>query len=284
MRLAILFWFYKDVEVCKNRLQIIRKYNPTLKIFGLFGGDLTKANSFDKKLSPFLDDFFAFTGNQDPSWKWKNGDLMINHWFKERGHHLEWDSIIIVQADMVVIGNIPNLFKHLKAGAILLSSIRPVKDVETWWYWIKEHRQLYDDFYHYLVNEMGYNQEPICCQYVIVGLPRVFLEQYCKIKNPELGFIEYRVPMYAQLFNIPLNVNPNPKLNCWWATDPAMSEVPLSERVLVADKYELPLSRILSNLNKKEGGRIFHPFDQFFPNNFKSATKYIYRMVKDSFN
>ena len=35
MNLAILFWFYKEPEVCENRLQLLKKYNPDLKILGL---------------------------------------------------------------------------------------------------------------------------------------------------------------------------------------------------------------------------------------------------------
>lgn len=278
MKLAVLFWFYKDVEVCINRLQILRKYNPDIKIYGLYGGDLAKAESFEYNLSPFLDDFYGFTGNQDPQWKWMNGDLMINHWFRERGEHLEWDTVTIIQADMVAVGSIPKIFKHLKQGEILLSSTRLVKDVESWWYWINERRELYDGFYRYMVEELGYNQEPVCCQFVIVCLPRVFLVQYSKIEKPELGFIEYRVPMYAQLFNVPLNMTRH--FDCWWADDPGMAQVPLLRRVLIADKIQIPLSVILWNLARMGGSRIFHPFDQFFPINLQTAIGYTNRMLK----
>jgi hypothetical protein len=36
--LAILYWFYKEPEVTKNHLQMIRRHNPGRKIYGLFGG------------------------------------------------------------------------------------------------------------------------------------------------------------------------------------------------------------------------------------------------------
>ena len=41
-RLAILFWFYKKPFVCRNHLLILKKYNPDLKIYGLYGGDLIR--------------------------------------------------------------------------------------------------------------------------------------------------------------------------------------------------------------------------------------------------
>ena len=36
MKKAILFRFYKEIDVCINRLKLIKKYNPELEIFGLY--------------------------------------------------------------------------------------------------------------------------------------------------------------------------------------------------------------------------------------------------------
>lgn len=269
MNLAVLFWFYKDVEVCVNRLQILRRFNPTIKIFGFYGGDLGKENLFNSKLSPFLDDFYAFKEIKTHHWKWINGDLMINSWFEKRGVNLNWDSITLIQADMVFIGNIKEKFKGLERNEILLSSIREIKEVQEWWYWVKDRKDLYQEFYQYMVNNLGYKHEPLCCQYVIVCLPRVFLENYSQVENPELGFIEYRVPMYAQLFGIPFNENL--KFECWWRDDPSAKKTLVQNRVLTGDKMQIPLWVIIYNLVRKNGARIFHPFDPIFPLNVKGA-------------
>jgi hypothetical protein len=282
MRLAVLFWFHKDVKVCVNRLQILQKYNPILKIYGLYGGNLHNEDLFKTNLSPFLDDFFAFKGNQDPSWKWLNGDLVINDWFRERGLTLVWDTITIIQADMVVIGNVPKIFKDIKEREILLSNTRPVEEVIGWWWRMKEpgEQQAYKDFYYYMVEELGYCYKPSCCQYVIVCLPKVFLEKYSKIENPELGFIEYRVPMYAQLFQIPF-VKAR-QFDCWWRFDPDTVNVPLYNRPLTASKIQVRLRTFLWNLSRKSGSRIFHPFDNFFPISFQSSISCIQRIVKEA--
>ena len=58
MKSAVLFWFYKDPAVCTNRLQLIKKYNPKLPIFGLYGGAKKDAGKYKKLLSQYLDDFF----------------------------------------------------------------------------------------------------------------------------------------------------------------------------------------------------------------------------------
>ena len=88
MELCILFWFYKEVDVCENRLQLIKKYNPNAKIYGLYGGEEKNARHFKNKLKRYLDDFYV-SPLKDEDYKWINGDLMILRWFKEKGQFLK---------------------------------------------------------------------------------------------------------------------------------------------------------------------------------------------------
>src|SRR5688572_15369697 len=56
-RVGVLFWFYRDLPVCRNRAEMLRRDNPELAIFGLYGGDVRDAARFRDALEPFLDDF-----------------------------------------------------------------------------------------------------------------------------------------------------------------------------------------------------------------------------------
>ena len=94
MKLAILFWFYKEPEVCKNRLEILRQNNPKTPIYGVYGGNPQEAEQFESVLSPYLDDFHAFIEDKDSLWKWLQGDLLLTHWYRERGKDLDWDTIL----------------------------------------------------------------------------------------------------------------------------------------------------------------------------------------------
>ncbi len=38
VQLGILFWFYRDVGLCRNRLRLLRRRNPGTPIYGLYGG------------------------------------------------------------------------------------------------------------------------------------------------------------------------------------------------------------------------------------------------------
>ena len=48
-RLAILFWYYKDPELCADRVADLRKLNPGTPIHGLFGGDAATFEAFQTR-------------------------------------------------------------------------------------------------------------------------------------------------------------------------------------------------------------------------------------------
>lgn len=280
MKLAILFWFYKEPEICKNRLEILRQYNPTTPIYGLYGGDLASANEFNSDFSNYLDDVYIFSENKDSYWKWIQGDLMITHWYRERGKDLEWDSIIVVQWDMLVFGAVEELFSMLKPDQILLSGLRPVAEVEDDWQWvspkISEMRQQYLKFLDYVHKVYDYRQSPLGCLFIVVCFPRIFLEKYSRVDESELGFLEYRIPIYAQIFDI--SFCENHSFNAWWVdVDPAFwaknfvlrawisINLKLNPNPLNPAKRGISLIPIFCRLNTRKGARIFHPYEDIFP-------------------
>ncbi|MBY0441033.1 MAG: hypothetical protein K2Q25_02670 [Mycobacteriaceae bacterium] len=89
MKLAILFWCYKKVEVCVSRLQLLRHFNPQTPIYVLFGGPPAEAQKFESELLPYIEDFYFYPEQKDSFWKYWHGDILISQWFKESGHKLE---------------------------------------------------------------------------------------------------------------------------------------------------------------------------------------------------
>jgi hypothetical protein len=284
MELAILFWFYKELDICKNHLEILRQNNPNTPIYGLYGGDIASVDQYQAELGEYLDDFYVFPDDEkDSSWKWIQGDLILTHWFRERGKDLKWDSVIIVQWDMLVFGAVEQLFSMLKKDQILLSGIRQIKEVENDWMWVTpkdpERRQKYLEFIEYITNTYDYHQEPMACIFIVVCLPRFFLERYAYVEQSELGFLEYRIPIYAQIFDIPFCEN-HPFQTYWGKSDlnnlifrtknPLKRilnalEMKLNPIPLSPSRRDISLIPIYRHLNHKEGSRIFHPYRQLFP-------------------
>ena len=280
MKLALLFWFYKELDICQNRLEILRQENPTTPIYGLYGGDLALTDHYQTTLSPYLDDFYAFSEAKDSYWKWIQGDLMITQWYRDRGKDLEWDTIIIVQWDMLVFGSAEQLFAMLKPDQILLSGLRPVAEVEQDWQWtsptVPDLRARYLEFCQHLRKTYNYQQNPLACLFIVIGFPRSFLEQYSYVAEPELGFLEYRIPMYAQIFGTPF-CQDHP-FDAWWVdVDPVFREqnplkrawnsvsLKLNPNPLNPAKREISLIPIYRHLSTGKGARIFHPYEQVFP-------------------
>ncbi len=280
MRLAILFWFYKDIPVCENRLKLLRKYNPDVPIYGLYGGSIADGNLYSSALSKYLDDFYVFDHQKDAYWKWLNGDLMITEWFSARGVNLPWDTIVVVQWDMLVLGSLRQIFAMLKEDELLISGLRPVEEVPQW-YWVSEdepqRREMYLEFLEYVQDKYNFRESPLCSLFVVACLPRKFLMQYSEIENKELGFFEYRIPIYAQIFKTPICME-HP-FRIWWdGVEPFRRSSTLN-----AAGGAIPLLLIYLNLLFPVGARVFHPYHNVFPIGYREFFHILASKIQGTF-
>jgi hypothetical protein len=276
---AVLFWFYREPELCANRLRLIRRFNPGCRIFGLYGGDADDAPEFRARLEGLLDDFYAFTAATDPWWKWVNGDLVIRTWYEERGRELPWNSIVVAQWDMLLLGSLESLVGTPGADDVILSGLRPVAEVSSWWPWVKGAGAAdLETFMDHLRVRHGYSGEPWCCQFVLACFGRQFLEAYAGIEKAELGFIEYRVPTYARAFGLRVAAARFP---CWWEGDPSMQGVPAWRRTLSARRAPVA-TRHLLRAWITDGSAVVHPYRQHFPVDARSAYAFVRRRLSDT--
>ena len=262
-KLAVLFWFYKEPHICENRLKLLRKYNPDMPIYGLYGGDPQEASDYEQLLARYLDDFYVFGQERDSQWKWLHGDLVIADWYSRRGHQLSWDTIVVVQWDMVVYGPIQKVFSMLQRDQVLLSGLRPIDEVEQQWSWTSpdypDRRAEYLRFLDRVQKHFDFDSRPLCCLFVVVCLSRGFLDQYSRIEQPELGFLEYRVPIYAQVFRVPFCTD-HPFEPWWDGIDPFRRDLPL-----MAWQRRVDRRTMLGHLLNPWGARVFHPYRELAP-------------------
>src|SRR3990167_977727 len=193
LNLTALFWFYKEPDICLNRLKLLKKFNPELKIYGLFGGEVNQAKIYQQKLGKYLDDFYV-PPYTDPNWKWINGDLMILDWYQKRGKDLSWDSIVITQWDMLVFDSLVHQFPGLKKNQIFLSGLKELDgDTENRWDWTRPgelERENYLNFLEYVQKEYDFSGSPLCCLFILLIFPRLFFDKYASVKNPQIGMLE----------------------------------------------------------------------------------------------
>src|SRR6266550_3659785 len=166
MNLAILFWFHEGVEVCVDRLRLLRAYNADTPIYGLYVGSHHQAEDFESDLSPYLNDFYEVHSAADNEWKSRNCDLMIAEWYRERGQFLDWNTIVVVQSNTLVFGNVSELFSELNENEILLSGLRPVGEVAAWENWTAEEEQRYLEFLDQVKQAYNYESQPLCDPFI----------------------------------------------------------------------------------------------------------------------
>jgi hypothetical protein len=270
-RVAMLFWFYRDLPVCRNRLDVLRRHNPDRPIYGLYGGDPAHAARFRDALSPQLDDFWAFERPVDPKWKWRHGDLLLADWHATRGHTLEWDHVFVVQWDMLVVGGIDTLLGDLAADEVLLCGVRPVADIEQTWVWVRGgHAPAYDAFVASLTAEFG-DVEPLSCVFIVACIPRTLLASYADLPDPEVGYVEYRLPTLASA--IGLRVVEDAKFGAWRPADTSAGPPTARERLLNGSRHPVLLPAVLGQLARRDGARVFHPYRGLFPFSFRWAAQ-----------
>jgi hypothetical protein len=270
VQLGILFWFYRDVALCRNRLRLLRRRNPGVPIYGLYGGPPADAARFSAVLSGLLDDFWAFTDDRDTRWKWRNGDIMLSRWFVERGASLPWDSVFLAQWDLVAVAPLSGLLPPMAVDDMLISGLRPVREVEAWWQWVRgEARHEYDEFLAHVAAAYGPVRDPLCCQFIGLVAPRSFMARYAAIDRPELGFLEYKLPVYAQAFGTPLVAD-----TCfrpWWPEEPATSGASRTESLVHAWATPVRLPVMVYESLRPHGRRLFHPYHGIYPHDVASV-------------
>lgn len=263
MKTDVLFWFYKDFAVCRERIKSLRTLNDDVSVFALYGGPLAEAKAAENAVHDLVDDFYAYPHEKDTYWKWKHGDQLISSWYSERGQYLEWDTVFVMQWDMLILDPLEKLFSGLKPHEILLSGFRPIDTVSSWWNWADPKNSDILSFKALLKERYDYEGELFACLFIVVCLPRSFLRQYVACGCGEIGFLEYKLPTMAQVFGTP--VCHDHEFTPWWLADPATKNAGWREKTLNAVGHEVPRWVILSELADRDGKRLFHPVSKTLP-------------------
>jgi hypothetical protein len=257
--LALLFWFYKDLAVTRNHLELIRHHNPGRPVYGLYGGPGKGATRFLTGLGDLLDDFWVYpdTYGSGEDHKWMEGDLLLLDWFDQRGRHLEWDSVAVVQWDLLVLGDIGAVLPGLGKGELYFSGYRTLPTTfEPEWQWTApggEHRTDYEEFRKAVATAFGYRRRPKQCLFVLEVLTKEFFERYLDFPFKHLGMLEYRVPTAAAVFGLPVYRR---SIGCGW--DGRLAPIN-------AVWEGIDTAYIARQLRRSAGWRLFHPYEAIWP-------------------
>lgn len=192
--IAILFWFYKEPTVVADRLSGIRRVNPGVRVFGLYGGEHASIEQFGDAVE-LLDDLWLHP-EVSGMWAWHNGDLMLARWYADRGRHLDWQQVFVYQWDLLTI--IPaREFATSDQREIILTGVRPLDEVSDRWVWVQPWSVHYGKFQSFRAHHVVAGRRMLASIFIFATLTREFLADYAKVAPDVPGFIEYRLPTIA---------------------------------------------------------------------------------------
>ena len=187
MRRIILFRFHKNLPLCKNRLKLLKRYNPHIKIFGLFGGNSKSYKLAKKKLKPYIENIY-FIKEKDKDWKWKNSDLAIKLWYNDFGRELSFDILHIIEWDLLLFNSLDKVYRHIPKNGIGLTGLISLKKVEKKWSWTSKEPEKteWKNLLNFVKQKFNYKKNPYASLGPGLCLPKNFLKKYSKKINEVL--------------------------------------------------------------------------------------------------
>jgi hypothetical protein len=263
MKRIALLQFHRDWDVCANRVQILRAFNPDVEIYGLFGGEEECLEEAKIALGADVRDVYFLRG-RNSRWKWQNTDLAVREWFRDFGRGLDFDVVHVVQWDLLLLDSLSNIYGHVPPDALGLTGMTPVEKIAGGWHWtLNEPHKSELGQLREVVRERFEDGEPfIACLGPGYCLPREFLRRYADLDVPELGHDELRLPLYGRLLGFRLVDT---------GFYPAWFD-PEGEKFFNANGDEIEKARIRSELSLAGGRRVFHPYRQVFEYSAPSAS------------
>ncbi len=256
MKRIILFQFHKEWAVCRNRLQLLRNFNPGLHIYGLFGGEENDYDIVCAQFSCWCEDIYLLRG-KSPRWKWQNTDLAVRSWFKDVGCSLSFDVVNVVQWDLLMFDSMEVLYRNIPPRALGLTGLTKVDQIADRWHWTlteppkSERLKLIE----WAQTHYSYRGDSLTCLGPGYCLPREFLGHYSAFDVPELCHDELRLPLFARILGFDLcDTGFYPK---WYDEE--------EEKFFNANGGDLDTKVIKDELARSGGRKVFHPYRGVFP-------------------
>lgn len=264
MKRIILYRYHNDVEFCLDRLSFIRDFNPHIPVYGLYGGQESEFERFDKSLSHFFQNNYCIK-NKTPYWKWKNSDHSYRLWYKDFGHSVDFDSVIVLEWDLILMESVDKLYAHVKPSEVGMTGLTPLSNIESKWFWTRDpvQKKYWKELLDYVKKEYNYNNAPMAGLCPGVILPKAFLEDLSTIEIPELCHDELRLPLFAQVFGY--NLVDLGFYRKWFSQK--------ESKYFNCNNINISTTTIQNELEKPDGRRVFHPFREMIYFSFPEMAK-----------
>lgn len=247
----VLFHFHAHIDLCRPRIGLLRRLNPEMEMFGLFGGD-TAGLKDARSLEACGIQHVYYDAELKPSWnKWKDTDLAVAAWYRSVGRSIPFDRVHVVQWDLLFFAALERVYPSMSEEAVALTGLIPLARIAEMWAWTRSPalaagtERLLAQARH----RFGYEKDPYACLGPGYSLSRTFIEQYSALGVDDAGHDELRLPLFAQILGVEIvDTGFYPR----WM-DPEV------EDLFNANPKEIDPLRVEAELMVEGGRRVFHP-------------------------
>lgn len=236
----------------QNRIDILKYLNPSIPVYGLFGGDKMDFPKFQDELSGLTD--MHLLAIEDPKIKWRFSDIAILEWYKNVGKDIDFDVLHTIEYDLVILDKLENIYKYNPGEKhIYLTNVEDLDQIipESNWFqnpefpideckaFVKLMREDYKLTKLYNTKAPG------------ATLTKEYLEGYSNLDLPLTGFDEIRMPAIAQILGV--EIRDSGFIDDWF------DETSINFRMFNTDNVEIKKGELLE-VYRLGQRKAFHPF------------------------
>lgn len=202
----ILFRFYKDFEIARERIKILRHFNPSIPVHGLFGGQPEDHERALNVLGDLTENIWNFGSNETPKWKWFHTDLIQKAWFRDIGHKIDFDFMFSYEYDILTAASLLDIYPDTDDNTLTLAAVDLLKNVEKRWDWTSKEpsKSRFVQFSNYMNQKYSIKQQKYVCLGPGPLLPRKFIEKFSDTEDIDLVHEEIAYPAYAEALGFKL--------------------------------------------------------------------------------
>lgn len=251
---AILFLCHAHIDLCVSRVELLRRLNPGLELYVLFGGDEAWPEA-TQQLPAIVDHLYRFT-DEDARWKWRNTDLMVRRWFRDVGRDFRFDILHVIQWDLMILTGVSDAYAAVPRDTVALTALTTVDAIAGHWHWTLDEtaKHGWEQLLAFARTHYGYKGPPLACLGPGYALPRTFLADYSAAEVPDYAHDELRLPLFAQLLGYSL-------VDTGFA-GPWFDAI--DEQFFNANGVEISPVTVAAEIMRPNGHRVFHPCRRAF--------------------
>lgn len=253
----ILFRFHSNYDICKERVKILKYFNPNVPIYGLFGGDKSDWNLVNKIFHDSPLEGIQISTSTDRYWKWLHPEHTLREWYQLYGHRIQFDLLFDEEWDILPAAPLSKLYTKIpEFKSIALTGLEDFEKVKDRWRWVidSSHRTDFINFQEYI--KEAFKIEKIL--YASLGPGQIFTRQFLEdfaslyldmsFVNPIVSEIIY--PVVAQILDYTV-IDTGLYLG-WFHKD---------EAIKFFNCWYIPIEKniITEEIKKEKGRRVFHP-------------------------